>query len=185
MPATSPWAARSWTPTVVQARKPRLSQDEKAMVKGGAVPEGWSQAKRAQIDTEGRWTLKRGRKRSVARVEHVFAAQQCRLGLVIRSIGLAAPPPGSVLPTWSPTCAASSGSRPGPPWPEPARSPNRSPDRNTNVFDRRQTAPNARSSPQITSTNRFFEVSSCSVHPTPRAHSIRKLLIPYWTTRKL
>jgi Transposase DDE domain len=125
------------------------------------------------------------RARVRAAVEHVFAAQKCRLGLVIHSVGLAAPPPGSALPTWSPTCAASSGSRPGPPWPEPARSPNRSPDRNTNVFDRRQTAPNARSSPQITSTNRFFEVSSCSVHPTPRAHSIRKLLIPYWTTRKL
>jgi transposase, IS5 family len=50
--------------TVVQARRPRLSKDEKAMVKGGAVPEGWSKAKRAQMDTDGRWTLKRGRKRS-------------------------------------------------------------------------------------------------------------------------
>jgi transposase, IS5 family len=50
--------------TVIQARRPRLSQDEKATVKGGTVPEGWSRAKRAQMDTEGRWTLKRGRKRS-------------------------------------------------------------------------------------------------------------------------
>jgi IS5 family transposase len=50
--------------TVVQARRPRLSQGEKAIVKGGAVPEGWSKAKRAQMDTDGRWTLKRGRKRS-------------------------------------------------------------------------------------------------------------------------
>jgi transposase, IS5 family len=50
--------------TVVQARRPQLSKDEKAMVKGGAVSEGWSKAKRAQMDTDGRWTLKRGRKRS-------------------------------------------------------------------------------------------------------------------------
>jgi hypothetical protein len=34
--------------TVIQARRPRLSKDEKATVKAGAVPEGWSKAKRAQ-----------------------------------------------------------------------------------------------------------------------------------------
>jgi IS5 family transposase len=50
--------------TVIQARRPRLSRDEKATVKGGAMPAGWSKAKRAQMDTDGRWTLKRGRKRS-------------------------------------------------------------------------------------------------------------------------
>jgi IS5 family transposase len=55
--------------TVVQARRPRLNKDEKATVKGGAVPEGWSKAKRAQMDTDGRWTLKRGRKRSAERSE--------------------------------------------------------------------------------------------------------------------
>jgi IS5 family transposase len=49
--------------TVVAARRPRLTQDETATVKGGAVPETWSKAKRAQIDTDGRWTLKRGRRR--------------------------------------------------------------------------------------------------------------------------
>jgi hypothetical protein len=49
--------------TVIQARRPRLTRDEKATVKGGAVPEGWSKAKRAQMDTDGRWTLKRGRSR--------------------------------------------------------------------------------------------------------------------------
>ena len=42
--------------TVVEARRPRLSKDEKATVKGGAVPEGWSKAKRAQMDIDGRWT---------------------------------------------------------------------------------------------------------------------------------
>jgi IS5 family transposase len=40
------------------------------MVKGGAVPEGWSKAKRAQMDTDGRWTLKRGRKRSERSAPH-------------------------------------------------------------------------------------------------------------------
>jgi transposase, IS5 family len=49
--------------TLVQARRPRLGRDDKATVKGGDVPEGWSKAKRAQMDTDGRWTLKRGRKR--------------------------------------------------------------------------------------------------------------------------
>ncbi len=49
--------------TVVQARRPRLKGDEKTIVKGGGVPEGWSKAKTAQMDRDGRWTLKRGRKR--------------------------------------------------------------------------------------------------------------------------
>jgi IS5 family transposase len=49
--------------TVVQARRPRLTEDEKGTVKGGGVPEGWSKAKRAQMDTDGRWTIKRGRRR--------------------------------------------------------------------------------------------------------------------------
>ena len=43
-----------------------LAQDEKATVKGGSVPEGWSKAKRAQMDTDGRWTLQRGRRRRAA-----------------------------------------------------------------------------------------------------------------------
>jgi transposase, IS5 family len=48
--------------TVVEARRSRLSQDEKATVKAGSVPETWSKAKRAQMDTDARWTLKRGRR---------------------------------------------------------------------------------------------------------------------------
>jgi IS5 family transposase len=50
--------------TVIQARRPRLTKSEKATIKGGGVPSGWSKAKRAQMDTEGRWTLKRGRRRA-------------------------------------------------------------------------------------------------------------------------
>jgi IS5 family transposase len=49
--------------TVVEARRPRLTQDEKATVKAGSVPAAWSKAKRAQMETDGRWTLKRGRRR--------------------------------------------------------------------------------------------------------------------------
>jgi transposase, IS5 family len=49
--------------TVVEARRPRLTGHEKATVKGGDVPAGWSKAKRAQMDTDGRWTIKRGRRR--------------------------------------------------------------------------------------------------------------------------
>jgi IS5 family transposase len=49
--------------TVVEARRPRLTRDEKTTVKGGSVPEAWSKAKRAQMDTDGRWTIKRGRRR--------------------------------------------------------------------------------------------------------------------------
>ena len=47
--------------TVVEARRPRRTGNEKATVKSGGVPEAWSQAKRAQMDTDGRWTIKRGR----------------------------------------------------------------------------------------------------------------------------
>jgi hypothetical protein len=83
------------------------------------VPTTWSKAKRAQMDRDGRWTIKRGRRRppragepqrakprgrpmppNIARgnatrarvrvaVEHVFAAQKCGLWLIVRSVGLA------------------------------------------------------------------------------------------------
>jgi transposase, IS5 family len=49
--------------TVIQARRPRLTRGEKATIQGGGIPETWSPAKRAQMDTDGRWTLKRSRKR--------------------------------------------------------------------------------------------------------------------------
>lgn len=49
--------------TVVEARRPRLTRGEKETIKGGGIPAAWSPARRAQIDTEGRWTIKRGRKR--------------------------------------------------------------------------------------------------------------------------
>ena len=49
--------------TIIQARRPRLTAEEKATIKGGGVPEDWSKAKMAQMDRDGRWTLKRGRKR--------------------------------------------------------------------------------------------------------------------------
>ncbi len=49
--------------TVVEARRPRLATEEKDTLKGGGIPQEWAPARRAQIDTEGRWTIKRGRKR--------------------------------------------------------------------------------------------------------------------------
>ena len=52
--------------TVVEARRLRLTRGEKETIKGGGIPEGWTPARRAQIDTEGRWTIKRGRKREAS-----------------------------------------------------------------------------------------------------------------------
>ena len=49
--------------TVIEARRPRLSQAEKDTIKGGGVPSKWTPARRAQIDRDGRWTIKRGKKR--------------------------------------------------------------------------------------------------------------------------
>jgi transposase, IS5 family len=48
--------------TVIEARRPRLNADEKATVRGGGTPSGWSKARTRQIDRDGRWTIKRGRK---------------------------------------------------------------------------------------------------------------------------
>lgn len=50
--------------TVIEARRPRLSRSEKETVKGGGVPADWKPARARQIDRDGRWTLKRGRKRT-------------------------------------------------------------------------------------------------------------------------
>jgi IS5 family transposase len=49
--------------TVIEARRPRLTQREKDTIKGGGIPADWKPARRAQIDRDGRWTLKRGKKR--------------------------------------------------------------------------------------------------------------------------
>ena len=70
--------------TVVQARRPRLTRDEKATLKGDAVPEGWAKARRAQMDTDGRCTLKRGRKRSA---ERSASHERSRTELVIPVFG--------------------------------------------------------------------------------------------------
>jgi transposase, IS5 family len=48
--------------TVIEARRPRLNADEKTTVRGGGTPSGWSKARSRQIDRDGRWTIKRGRK---------------------------------------------------------------------------------------------------------------------------
>ena len=51
--------------TIIEARRPRLTEAEKETIKGGSVPTEWKPARRAQIDRDGRWTLKRGKKRLV------------------------------------------------------------------------------------------------------------------------
>jgi IS5 family transposase len=53
--------------TVVAAPRQKLSDDEKATIRGGGTPQDWSAPKRRQKDVDARWTLKRGRsKRSDA-----------------------------------------------------------------------------------------------------------------------
>ena len=49
--------------TVVASPRQKLTEDDKAAVRGGGIPGDWSAAKRAQKDTDARWTIKRGRKR--------------------------------------------------------------------------------------------------------------------------
>ena len=50
--------------TVIEARRPRLNSAEKQTVGNGGTPAGWSKARTRQIDRDGRWTIKRGRKQS-------------------------------------------------------------------------------------------------------------------------
>jgi transposase, IS5 family len=52
--------------TTVQARPARLPAEEKAVIRRGGTPDGWSPARRAQIGRDARWTLERGRKRPPA-----------------------------------------------------------------------------------------------------------------------
>src|ERR1700749_900078 len=51
--------------TVIEARRPRLTQAEKTTIKNGGTPAEWKPARRAQIDRDGRWTIKRGRRRAM------------------------------------------------------------------------------------------------------------------------
>ena len=52
--------------TVIDARRPRLTPTEKDTIKGGGTPAEWTPARRAQIDRDERWTIKRGKKRAAA-----------------------------------------------------------------------------------------------------------------------
>ena len=49
--------------TVIQARRPRLTQAEKDTLKDGGTPSDWKPARRTQMDRDGRWTIKRGGRR--------------------------------------------------------------------------------------------------------------------------
>lgn len=51
--------------SIVAAPRQRMSEEERAIVKGGGIPEDWQAkpAKLAQKDRDARWTLKRGRRK--------------------------------------------------------------------------------------------------------------------------
>ena len=51
--------------TIVEARRSRLTQAEKDVVKGGGIPHDWKPARTRQIDRDGRWTLKRGKRKPI------------------------------------------------------------------------------------------------------------------------
>jgi IS5 family transposase len=53
-------------PDAIEAHRPRLTQAENNTIKGGGVPAEWKPTRRAQIDRDGRWTIKRGRRREAA-----------------------------------------------------------------------------------------------------------------------
>jgi hypothetical protein len=46
---------------LIAAPRQKLTLEEKAIIRDGGTPEGWSRAKRAQKDRDACWTLKRGR----------------------------------------------------------------------------------------------------------------------------
>jgi IS5 family transposase len=48
--------------TIIEARRPLLTREEKTVLRAGGMPAGWSKARTRQIDRDGRWTVKRGRK---------------------------------------------------------------------------------------------------------------------------
>jgi IS5 family transposase len=47
--------------TLIAAPRQKLTIEEKAIIRNGGTPEGWSRAKQAQKDRDARWTLERGR----------------------------------------------------------------------------------------------------------------------------
>ena len=50
--------------TVVEARRRWLSKDERATLREGGTPADWSKARTRRIDRDGRWTIRRGRKKA-------------------------------------------------------------------------------------------------------------------------
>jgi IS5 family transposase len=43
--------------TIIEARRPRLTREEKTVLRTGGMPAGWSKARTRQIDRDGRWTV--------------------------------------------------------------------------------------------------------------------------------
>jgi hypothetical protein len=53
--------------TVIEGRRPRLNAEEKVIVRAGGMQSGWFKARARQIDRDGRWAIKRGRKQTLSR----------------------------------------------------------------------------------------------------------------------
>jgi IS5 family transposase len=70
--------------TVVEARRPRLTKDEKASLRDGGTPQSWSKARQRQIDRDGRWTIKRGRKATPPKGS---APRQAAAGIAVPMFG--------------------------------------------------------------------------------------------------
>jgi IS5 family transposase len=62
----------------VEAPKQRNSREENLQIKQGEVPEGWSEHKKAQKDTDARWTIK-GNERHYGYKDHVCVDAKSKL----------------------------------------------------------------------------------------------------------
>ena len=73
--------------TVIQARRPRLTKAEKDTLKAGGTPAEWRSARRAQIDRDGRWTIKRGRKHEAPPAGSGHGAEKRELEIAVPTFG--------------------------------------------------------------------------------------------------
>jgi hypothetical protein len=68
-------------------RRPRLTTAEKDTLKAGGTPATWTPARQAQIDRDGRWTIKRGRKRKRPPANHRLIADKEQLEIAVPVFG--------------------------------------------------------------------------------------------------
>jgi IS5 family transposase len=73
--------------TVIQARRPRLTKAEKDTLKAGGTPATWTPARQAQIDRDGRWTIKRGRTHEAPPAGSGHGAEKRQLDIAVPVFG--------------------------------------------------------------------------------------------------